>query len=93
MVNQHSKITFIFTKNLKHSAESIRVNETKLTLRSAFILDLFALGGEKESKYNERTPFWGSVQKPLAFERRIYASFRTILVLGIFWRLPLIFRH
>ena len=63
---------------------SLRVNETKLTLRNAFILDLFALGGEKESKYNERTPFWGSVQKPLAFERRIYASFRTILVLSIF---------
>ena len=38
---------------------SQRVNETKLTLRSAFILDLFALGGEKESKYNEKTPFWG----------------------------------
>ena len=35
---------------------SLRVNETKLTLRNAFILDLFALGGEKELKYNERTP-------------------------------------
>ena len=35
---------------------SLRVNETKLTLRNAFILDLFALGGEKESKYNEKTP-------------------------------------
>ena len=34
------------------------------------MLNLFALGGEKESKYNEKTPFWGSVQKPLAFERR-----------------------
>ena len=69
------------------------MNETKLTLRNVFILDLFALGDEKESKYNERTPFWGSVQKLLAFERRIYASFRTILVLSIFWHLPLIFRH
>ena len=29
------------------------VNETKITLRNAFILDFFALGGEKESKYNE----------------------------------------
>ena len=57
------------------------------------ILDVFALGDEKELKYNERTPFWGSVQKLLAFERRIYASVRTILVLGIFWCLPLIFRH
>ena len=41
----------------------LRVNETKLTLRNAFILDLFALGGEKISKYNERTLFWGSLQK------------------------------
>ena len=31
----------------------------KLLLRNAFILDLFAFGGEKESKYNERTPFGG----------------------------------
>ena len=92
MVNQQSEITFIFSKN-QHSVRSLRVNETKLTLRNAFILDLFALGGEKESKYNERTPFWGSVQKPLAFERLIYAAFRTILVLGSFWCLPLIFRH
>ena len=35
------------------------VNETKLTMGNAFILDLFALGGEKESKYNERTVFGG----------------------------------
>ena len=33
------------------------------------ILDFIALGGEKESKYSKKTPFWGSVQKPLAFER------------------------
>ena len=64
-------------------------NKTKLTFRNVFILDLFVLGGEKESPPN----FWGSVQKPLAFERHIYASFQTILVLGIFWRLTLIFRH
>ena len=43
--------------------QSLRVNETKLTLSNAFILDLFALGGEKESKYNEKTPFWDSLQK------------------------------
>ena len=47
-------------------------------------LKLFALGDEKESKYKGRTPIWGSVQKLLAIERRIYASLRTILVLGIF---------
>ena len=50
---------------------SQKVKETKLTLGNVFILDLLALGGEKESRYNERTPFWGSMQKPLAFERRI----------------------
>ena len=48
----------------------LKFNENKHTLRNVFILDLFALGGEKESKYDERTPFWGSVQKPLAFEKR-----------------------
>ena len=41
---------------------SLRVNEAKLTLRNAFILNLFT--GKKESKYNEKTPFWGSLQKP-----------------------------
>ena len=41
---------------------SLRVNEAKLTLRNAFILNLFT--GEKESKYNEKNPFWGSLQKP-----------------------------
>ena len=63
---------------------SLKVNETEVTLRNVFILDLFPLGGEKESKCNEKTPCWSSVQKPLAFERRIYASFRTISVLRIF---------
>ena len=38
---------------------SLKVNETKVTLRNVFILDLFALGDEKESKYNERTPLLG----------------------------------
>ena len=40
---------------------SLRVHELKLT--NAFILDLFALAGEKESKFNEKTHFWGSLQK------------------------------
>ena len=59
MVNQHSEITFIFSE-----MRTLRVNETKLTFINAFISDLFALEGEKESKYNERTRFWGSLQKP-----------------------------
>ena len=71
--------------------QSLKVNETKLTLGNVFILDLFALGGEKELKYNERTPFWSSVEKLLAFERRIYASFRTILGLSIFFGVFLLF--
>ena len=55
------KLTSFFQKN--KTVRSLKVNETKLTLRNVFILDLFALGGEKESKYNEKTPFWGSLQK------------------------------
>ena len=43
--------------------QSLRFNETKLILRKAFILDLSALGDEKELKYNERTLFWGTLQK------------------------------
>ena len=39
--------------------QSLRVNETELILRNTFPLDLFALGGEKKSKYNERNPFLG----------------------------------
>ena len=42
---------------------SLRVNETKLAFRNAFISDHFALGGEKESKFDEKTLFWGSLQK------------------------------
>ena len=78
-----AKSPSFFPKKIKQ-VRSLKVNETKLTLRNVFILDLFVLGGEKESKYNERIHFWGSVQKHLAFERRIYASFWTILVLDIF---------
>ena len=57
------------------------------------LLREMSLGSEKKSKNNEKTPVWGFVEKPLAFERRIHTSFQTILVLGIFWRLPLIFGH
>ena len=39
------------------------LNEIKLTSRNDVVLDLFALRGEKESKYDERTLFWGSLQK------------------------------
>ena len=82
-VNQHSEITVIFSKKW-NTVRSLKVNETKFTLRNVFILDLFALGGEKDQNITKGPLFWGSVQKHLAFERPIYASFRTILVLGIF---------
>ena len=63
-----AKLPSFFQKK-KHSAESMQgiistqVNETKVTLRNAFILDLFASGGQKESKYNEKAPFGDFLQK------------------------------
>ena len=41
----------------------VPVKEAKLILRNAFILDCFAFGGKKESKYDKRTLFQGSLQK------------------------------
>ena len=38
-------------------------NETKLTLRYAFNLDLYVLASEKESKYDKRTLFGDPLQK------------------------------
>ena len=51
-------------QKIKNTVLSLRVNETKLTLRNAFNLDLFALRGKKDSKYDKRTLFLGSLQKP-----------------------------
>ena len=39
----------------KKTVRALRVNETKVTLRNAFIGNLFALKSEKESKNDERT--------------------------------------
>ena len=36
---------------------ALRVNETKVTLRNAFIDNIFALESEKESKNDERNLF------------------------------------
>ena len=36
---------------------ALRVNETKVTLRNAFIDNIFALESEKQSKNDERTLF------------------------------------
>ena len=45
-----------FFKTFK-TVRALRDNETKLTSRNAFILDIFTLLGEKESKYDERSFF------------------------------------
>ena len=50
MVNKYSEIS----KKNENTMPTLRVNEAKLTLRNDFILNLFT--GEKESKYNEKTP-------------------------------------
>ena len=42
--------------------DSVRVNETTLTLEKPFMIDLFALGLANESKCDERTFFWGTPQ-------------------------------
>ena len=58
------ELIFLFEKYcVKSTKAESSVDETKLTLKNAFILDLFVVGGEKKSKYNERTLFWSSVQK------------------------------
>ena len=73
----------IFSKN--KTVLSLKVNETKLTLRNVFILDLFALGGEKESKSNEMTPILGLRLETLSLWKthiRVfpdYFSFRNFL--------------
>ena len=59
MVNQHS---IIFQK-FENTVRSLRVNETKPTLSNAYISDHFALGGEKESKFDKITLLGGSLQK------------------------------
>lgn len=50
-----------FFKHFK-TVRALRVNETKLTSESAFVADLSALEGEKESKCYKRTMFRGSTQ-------------------------------
>ena len=42
---------------------AVRVNETKLTSRNAFIVNLLALQNENKAKYDQNTLFWDSPQK------------------------------
>ena len=68
---------------------ALSFNWTNVTSRNAFNLDLFPVGGEKESKYDERTLFWGLpaetwlVCQPLASERRIYAFYFYVFFLPL----------
>ena len=55
--NQYNVNTFVFSK-FWSTVRALRVNETP---RNVFILDFFALEGEKETKYDERTLFWVSL--------------------------------
>ena len=41
----------------------LKVNKTKLTSKNTFIVNLFALENEKQSKKDERTLFWDSLQR------------------------------
>ena len=47
-----------FFQNFYNSASSKGL-ETKLTSENAFMVDLYALGGEKKPQYDERMLFWG----------------------------------
>ena len=46
-----------FLKNFIKTVRALRVNGTKVTLRNAFIDNLFPLESEKKSQKGERTPF------------------------------------
>ena len=50
---------------------TLRVNETKLNLRDAFILGRFALGGVRESKFDERTIFLGDCRNLTCLLRKL----------------------
>ena len=50
------KLAAFFKKNFE-IVRTLRVNETKVTSRNAFIEKLFVLECEKESKNDERTLF------------------------------------
>ena len=41
---------------------ALRVYKTKVALRNTFIVNLFSLGSEKESKNDEKTIFWDILQ-------------------------------
>ena len=46
----------------KYKKSKCKNTKTKLTSGNVFIVDLFALGSEKETKYDQRTIFWGATR-------------------------------
>ena len=75
----------------------LRVSETKLTPGNAFVVDLFPLGGEKESKYDERTLFCGSPQCLNLFLTfhlgKMQCVFEDYFSFSYFWPFPITFRN
>ena len=64
-IKQLEQISCVFSKNLRNIAPSnpflwtLRFNETKVSLRNAFIDNLFTIKCDKESKYDKETLFSG----------------------------------
>ena len=48
---------FFFCKGFKKTVPNQRLNETKATLRNAFVDNIFALESQKESKNNKKSSF------------------------------------
>ena len=73
---------------------ALRVNETKITSGNVFIVNLFALGNEKNQKITKGPSFGtvGGVLTTVLAIAPVYAFFWTILVLAIFWPLLVAFR-
>ena len=46
----------------KYKKSKYKNTKTKLTSGNVFIVDFFALGSEKESKYDQRTIFGGATR-------------------------------
>ena len=46
-----------FFQKFKKTVRALRVDETKVTSRNTFFVNVFALRSDKESKNNERTLF------------------------------------
>ena len=69
-----------------------RANETKVTSGNAFVVNLFALEGERKSKYDKITLFSGSLRRldcllRLSLGKMHKSVAKIVLVLAIFTKL------